>query len=146
MPVISSLLQAKVSIAKDRGIIFDINPLTDLANFIIDYYDLSRILGNLIDNAFEAVTAEKDNYRKVWLVVKEDQSSFIFEIGNLGPPIPEVHLEKVFEPGYSTKAGELRGMGLSIVKNLIKKNNGAMSLISHQDTGTIFTLNFSKNK
>ena len=145
-PVVSALLQAKSSVAKSRDIDFEILPLSDLANLAVDYYDLSRILGNLLDNAFDAVAITSDEQRKVWINIHEDVTSYSFEIGNLGSPIPDELKHQIFEAGLSTKNGENRGMGLSIVKSLMEKNSGRIQCTSTTEKGTIFTLIFNKNQ
>ena len=145
-PVVSALLQAKTSVAKSRDIDFEILPLSDLANLAVDYYDLSRILGNLLDNAFDAVAVTSDEERKVWINIREDVTSYIFEIGNLGPPIPDQIKHQIFEAGLSTKKGENRGMGLYIVKSLMEKNSGKLNFTSSTEKGTTFTLFFNKGE
>ena len=145
-PVISALLQIKSDIAKNRGIIFEIIPMSTLGNIKADFYDLSRILGNLIENSFDAVMDEPPEKRKVWLAIREVVSNYIFDIGNFGRPIPEEIRNKIFEPGYSTKVGQLRGMGLYIVKNLVEKNSGVIGFSSDSGLGTVFTIVFLKDK
>ena len=70
---------------------------------------LISMLGNLLDNAiYELATKENK-----WLNIKiyEKDKWFIFEVVNPGH-IPEDIVEKIFEPGYTTKGEKGTGMGL----------------------------------
>ena len=97
--------------------------------------DLCCIIGNLMDNAMDAV--EDVPGGRIRLAVTEDLRGFTFVISNNGAPIPEDLLGRLFEPGVSTK-GEGHGLGLSIVRTTLAEYGGTISL----ETGpeTVFTV------
>ncbi|MDD5218115.1 MAG: HAMP domain-containing sensor histidine kinase [Candidatus Omnitrophica bacterium] len=64
-------------------------------------------------------------------------------ISDTGPGIPEDMLANLFEPFMSTKVTEHgNGLGLCLVKSLVRKNGGSISVSSFKDFGTTFTLSF----
>jgi len=78
--------------------------------------DVLKIIGVLIDNAIEAVEKEKEKYIDISFELEEDE--FIMEMYNTCSS--EIDENKIMEEGYSTK-GKGRGYGLSLVKDIIKK-------------------------
>ena len=94
---------------------------------------LKQILVNLLKNAVEALPRgghiEIDNKGRVQ---RDGRVFFELCIKDDGPGIPAEVLAKLFSPVRSSKVGQNRGIGLSIVHNLVKKLDG---LISCQSTG-----------
>ncbi len=101
---------------------------------------LKQILVNLLKNAVEAMPKgghiEINNNRRV---DRDGRVFFELCIKDNGPGIPADVLAKLFTPVRSTKAGQNRGIGLSIVHGLVKRLNGLISCRSTQ-AGTVFEL------
>ncbi len=62
-----------------------------------------------------------------------------------GEGIPEVNLEKVFAPFYTTKPTGT-GLGLSVVKKIMEIHGGHLNIQSHIGKGTTVTLWIPDNK
>ncbi|MDQ0286682.1 sensor histidine kinase regulating citrate/malate metabolism [Desulfofundulus luciae] len=139
-PEVAALVQQKAALAASRNISFGLVIETDLGKLTMRPHNLNRILGNLLDNAMEAVMflATKDRY--VRLEIREDEQSYILAVGNSGPEIKEDIRGKIFEPGFSTK-GENRGLGLAIVREIVEQHGGQVRLTSPP---TIFTVTLPK--
>ncbi|WP_075860440.1 sensor histidine kinase [Carboxydothermus pertinax] len=135
---ITALLQTKASLAESRKINFKVEVKTSLRELPLKVRDLNVILGNLIDNAFEAVEGMPLEQRKVEVELTKDLMGYVFIVKNYGLPIKPELIEKIFEPGFSTK-GEGRGMGLYSVKKLVQKYNGNIQVKSDANW-TIFTV------
>ncbi len=116
--------------------------------------DFSRVLLNLINNAFDAMkvklSAEKKSSTgssyKPTLTVKtmgfEDKVQIIVE--DNGPGIPEEIHESILQPFFTTKKGtEGTGLGLSITHDIIEAHGGSLEFDS-SDSGTTFTVNLNK--
>lgn len=120
---ITALLQTKIGLAEGRKISLEIDVQTSLKELPIKSRDINIMLGNVIDNALEAVINLPLNQRKVKVVLSEDLDGYVFKVTNYGSLIEPELLEKIFEFGVSTK-GKGRGMGLYSVKKLVQKYNG----------------------
>jgi sensor histidine kinase regulating citrate/malate metabolism len=102
----------------------------------IDEINLTSTIGNIIDNAFDAVLSDtqKDKEKIVSLYAYSEEDRYCISISNNGPMIPENDLSRIFQNKFSTKAsyeGE-RGFGLFIVKELVSQNNGRISVTSSE--------------
>jgi len=83
------------------------------------------VLGNLIDNAAEAMCSGEEKHITVCLW--EDARAFRFYVENTGAPIRPDVAENMFSQGFSTK-GEGRGMGLHIVSDILGGYGGSIRL------------------
>lgn len=127
--------------ARRRDIKFQHNIESDLENFPLKDYELSEILNNLLDNAFEAAEGSEFYKREVHLYIgKENEKSFI-EVKNTGRLIKSEHINKIFNRGFSTKNEKGHGYGLYNVKRIVEANNGRIQL-SVEDHYVIFKLLF----
>ena len=102
--------------------------------------DITHILSTLIDNAIKH-TEEK---KKVIIELKRVKDKLLINIKNKGEEIPISEREKIFDRFYridkSRNRNEKRyGLGLSIAKATIIKNNGTIS-VDYKDGYTIFTV------
>lgn len=144
-PTLAALLQSKITLAESQGIACQCEVTTELKELLVPGMDITRIFGNLLDNAIEALK-EATGERRLWLRIYEREEEYVFEVGNTGPAIPLALQQKIFERGFTTKKNrEGHGQGLFIVKTLVDKHKGRISVHS-SDQGTVFTLLFPRNK
>ncbi|HHW44872.1 MAG TPA: GHKL domain-containing protein [Desulfotomaculum sp.] len=135
-PEVSALIQQKAAKSANQNISFGLVIETTLDRLNMRPYNLNRILGNLLDNAMDAVIFVEPKDRYIRLEIKEDEKNYIIKVANSGPAIPEYLREKIFEPGFSTK-GENRGLGLAIVKEIVIQHGGQVQVSSPP---TVFTV------
>ncbi len=126
---ITALLQTKTGLAEAKKINLIIDVDTSLRNLPLETRDANIILGNLIDNAMEAVEELLPEQRNVEVTLAQDLEGYVFDIRNCGPPIEPEVMERLFDYGFSTK-NEGRGMGLYSVKKLVQKYNGKVQVTS----------------
>jgi len=139
-PTLRSLLIGKYMHAKELRIDFSVDPESSMRNippFVSRHY-LLTILGNLIDNAFEAcrLSARKS---KVVLSMS-DFGDLIFEVEDSGPGVPESMVEKIFERGVSTKKSADNGVGLFLVRQALFDMNGSVSVEDSELGGARFVV------
>lgn len=137
-PALSALFYIKTGLATSRGIQLDIMIETRVENLTMPPHELNRVLGNLINNAFDSVASLDRENRKVFIRVTKLDKLCIFQIGNYGKLDPEVK-NKIFDRGYSTKQGEHQGLGLFIVRQLVEKYRGHVE-VDNQDGMVVFTI------
>lgn len=120
-PAIYSLLASKYHKADELGIKIDLKVFVDLNTLKIKVYELTRILGILLDNAIEA-TMECDNKFIDLEIIKDEahrRNAIIIKNTYLDK---DVNIDKIFEKSYSTKPNNT-GLGLWEVRQILKKNN-----------------------
>lgn len=104
--------------------------------------DLARVFQNLIVNAREA--AGRGAAGTLWITVRvPDEHDLIrISIEDDGPGIAEQDLERIFQPGFSTKPTGSDGQGLSIVRGLIEAAGGSIQASIRPSGGARFEMNF----
>lgn len=98
-------------------------------------HELITILGNLLDNAIEAMTDSEDKTVEVHLSYEDNW--LLIEVSDSGPGIANELQKEVFKKGYSTK-GENRGFGLYLVEKSIEALGGELIIDSKLRLGTNF--------
>ena len=99
--------------------------------------ELNQVWTNLIHNALQAM----ENKGSLKIDVKQQDGSIVVSITDSGKGIPPEILPRIFEPFFTTKpAGEGSGLGLDIVKKIIDKHQGKITVDSSpgQTTFTVF--------
>ncbi len=143
-PVFAGFLLGKLSYAREKNIKLIISedsymPEIDDESII---HELITIVGNLIDNALEAVTnCEK---KQVELEIQYGDTLTI-TVQDTGKGIPEEEIGALFTKGYSTK-GDNRGYGLYLVKESIQRINGEIHMHSLVGKGTTITIEIPKGR
>lgn len=111
-----------------------------------DFGELRQVVCNLIANAIDANEA---GGRVLVSSTRGWNGDVEIAVEDWGPGIPAAAKEKIFEPFYTTKPNVGSGLGLFVVKELVQKNGGRLSLATNTDEllhGTRFTLTFSTMK
>ncbi len=111
---------------------------------IIGHWDESairRIVDNLASNAVKYGAVDK----KISIIVKKLNNEVQIIIHNEGNPINEVDQANIFEPFHrsdSATQGNQKGwgLGLALVRGLVKGHGGNITLLSTVETGTLFTI------
>lgn len=141
---ISGLLLSKIRRGKELGIEVTVDRRSRLKHFPahMDHHDFVLILGNLIENAFDALEDVEREIKEVYVSVEQDEETLSLLVEDNGCGMTEETRRRMLQRGYSTKQRENRGIGLSLVKQIVDKGNGELSCESHPDEGTSFILTF----
>ncbi|AFC33599.1 CitS [Paenibacillus mucilaginosus 3016] len=130
-PVIASQVQAKVAASISRKIRFqhDFQNLCKLPLNALKSVDMVKVIGNLVDNAFDEVEKLPVEEREVLLTGWVDNGDFHIKVKNpCHNPPSEEEIAQLFKPGFSTKEGEHHGLGLSIVKGIVEGYKGSIQV------------------
>ncbi|BFK82040.1 sensor histidine kinase [Clostridium baratii] len=125
---ISAMLISKRLIANENNISFKINEKSYMkeTHGNISSVDLITILGNLIENAFDACL-EKEGQGQVDVFIDEDEENVIIEVSDNGKKIDEEIKDDIFKNGVSSK-GKGRGIGLSTIKGRVDLYGGNIEI------------------
>lgn len=126
-PAINALLQVKLGVCEKGGIQVKLDIRSAWKDLSIPGWEMCKVLGNLLDNAIDALQEVSD--RRLTLTLTEDLKAFRFSVKNSGPMIPVKLQASIFQPGITTKAAG-HGMGLFIVRRTVQEWGGDIRLIS----------------
>ena len=134
-PAVNALLAAKSAECESRHIDMQLEIESAWGNLAAEDYLVCRVLGNLIDNAVDALSGTQEP--RITVKLSESVNACLFTVSNNGPRIPDDIREHIFTQGFSTK-GEGRGMGLAICRSIMQKAEGELSVESDAAM-TVFT-------
>ena len=128
---LNALIMSKISRGKQAGVDVKIDVIRSLTPMKIYDWDLNRILGNLLDNAIEAL--EKVSGEKVVeLIIEGGEESNRLEVITHGVYLPDEVQARIFQRGYSSKEEAGHGLGLAICKELV---DSIMAVFPSRKTG-----------
>ena len=138
---ITALMLAKSVVAAERGVELQLVEDARLEHPLIDAREGLTVLGNLIDNALDAAVGGERRPPLVRVFLADDAGALLVRVRDTGAGVPEPDRARVFEPGYSTKEGSGRGVGLSLVRELVERRGGWIEVHDADDGrgGAVFT-------
>ncbi|MDQ6418869.1 sensor histidine kinase [Paenibacillus sp. LHD-117] len=147
-PMIAGILIGKFNRANELKVSLDIDRSSSFKDIpeTLDRNLLVTIIGNLIDNALDAVLESRAEGRKVMALFVDTGDVLTIQISDNGEGIPELAADRIFELGYSTKKEHNRGFGLPIVNQAVQQLRGTISFRNHPDGGAIFTVMVPKTR
>ncbi|MEU4089598.1 sensor histidine kinase [Streptomyces aureus] len=140
-PLLAALLVGKATVATERGVALWISDRTLLPDRLVDPRGLVTVVGNLVDNALDAVAGTP--HARVEVELRTEGRTAVLRVRDTGPGIPEARRELVFTDGWSTKqppAHGKRGIGLSLVRRLAERQGGSAEVTDADGGGAQFTV------
>ncbi|MEU5768085.1 sensor histidine kinase [Streptomyces asoensis] len=140
-PLLAALLVGKATVAAERGVALWVSDGTRLPDRLIDPRGLVTVLGNLVDNALDAVAGKP--HARVEVELRTEGRTAILRVRDTGPGIPADQRELIFTEGWSTKkppAHGKRGIGLSLVRRLAERQGGHATVGEAAGGGAEFTV------
>jgi signal transduction histidine kinase len=136
---------------KENGVAFECTIAKNLAAGVpeveIIAQDFSKVLLNVLNNAFFAVREKKQSGNPgfepaVELTTAVRDKKLVITVRDNGPGIPAGNIQKVFEPFFTTKPTGFgnTGLGLSITNDIVKAHGGDISVQSRENEFTEFVI------
>jgi len=129
-------------LARDLGQLYGDRLVTEGADApLAGWFDpdaLRRALVNLIDNGLTACR-EAGVPERVTLRLAAADGGARLEVADRGAGIPPGHLDRIFEPDFTTK-GDGMGLGLAVVQGIVAGHGGAVRVASTPGEGAVFTI------
>ena len=135
--LVEETLQLMGSEAKNKNIEVAVNTDRNLKTLWIDPNQVRQILINLISNAIHATPAQG----RIAIGLDNTANGISIRVEDTGTGIPKEHMEKIFEPFFSTKSpGQGTGLGLFVTREIVEKLNGNIKVHSRFGHGARFTV------
>ncbi len=135
-PVVAALLLGKSAEAAERGIDLAVRgdlagpgqPSRDQPSRDLPARDLVTVLGNLLDNAFDAVGSS--DQKRVVLDLADAHGTLSLVVGDSGPGLSADDAARALERGWTTKASGAggRGVGLALVAQVARRHGGSVEV------------------
>lgn len=146
-PAVAALLIGKTARAAELNVkfVFKEGSYYSKADMQLPSELLVTVIGNLIENAFEAMNECEDYNQQNELIfgIYSKPKAVLITVDDTGIGIAPEHLGQIFENGFSTK-GTGRGTGLYQVKQMVERANGNITVESQEGIGTSFSVSFTK--
>ena len=143
-PSIAALLIGKSARASELNIKFILNDESHYSktDLLLPSELMVTVIGNLIDNAFEAINIKNiQRQKELCFGIYSRENALLITVEDTGIGISKDNLEHIYDNGFSTK-GEGRGTGLYQVKEMIEAIGGKITVESQENVGTSFTVIF----
>ncbi len=134
-PAVAALLLAKTTVAAEQDVRLVVSEDSHLDQPEVRARSLLTVIGNLVDNAIEAL-AGSPGPREITIRLRDDDGVHIAVTDN-GAGIAPADLDRIFLDGYSTKAtdsGTRRGLGLALVQRIVHRAGGRITVSSEHGT------------
>ena len=141
-PTVDRVLRMLNGIAAENEIQIQTEVIQDCSILIIED-DLYQIIFNLVENGIKYNMPGG----KLFITLDRQDDNAVLSVRDTGVGIPEDSLSHVFERFYRVDKARARktggsGLGLSIVRNMVERNGGSISVESVLGQGSVFTLMF----
>ncbi len=138
---VSGLLLGKATRARELGIDLHLDRQSSLEELPppLQANDLVLILGNLLENAMDAVREAPEGTRQVKCRLSGTADMVEIRVEDNGPGIEPGNLDRIFEQGFSTKGGANHGIGLALVRQIVEFAHGQIQVESGPGK-TVFTI------
>ncbi|MGD8118947.1 ATP-binding protein [Vibrio sp. TRT 29B02] len=155
-PLIAGMLLGKTERARELGLRLVVEEGSRLEPLPkrINPEDLVTILGNLIDNAFdatrEAITKETlfaPHRRTIEVSISDFGNEVILEVIDQGCGLPEnMSVESLVRRGVSSKDKATRGVGLYLINELAIRYHGELEMVNNKQHGARITVYLPKEE
>lgn len=113
----------------------------DLAPVHANPREVEQVIFSLLTNAEHAMEKQEEGKRKLIVRTRPSALGAAVEVTDTGPGILPEHLDRVFDPFWTTKApGEGRGLGLSIAHSIVTEQGGEIRVDSEPGGGARFVV------
>jgi PAS domain S-box-containing protein len=147
---LNEVILAVVDLIRAESVLQGLSIATDLSSRLAvihgDGIQLQQVILNLILNGAAAMRNSPSGQRKIIVrTAMLDSRTVKSFVTDFGTGIDERHIDRLFEPFYTTKPEGL-GMGLSISQTIIKAHGGTMEARNNREGGATFAFTLPANQ
>ena len=134
---------------QQKNVSIDFQPDSDIQNVWGDQFKITEVINNYITNALDHVEDIDGTGKKIEVTIKEQGKKVRFEIFNTGLPIPKEDIDKLWSKFFKVDRASNRqfggsGIGLSIVKAIMKLHNNNFGVVNYKN-GVQFFFELDRN-
>nr|WP_321271920.1 sensor histidine kinase [uncultured Tolumonas sp.] len=140
---VAGLLLSKYIRAQELGLSLEFDPTCRLSKPLPDALtadDLTTILGNLLDNAFEATLKNPNSSKQISLLISDQTNELVIEVADNGTGIDPHIVDNIFERGVTTKEEGGHGYGMYLIQRYVSHAGGHIILDEADPMGAIISL------
>jgi two-component system phosphate regulon sensor histidine kinase PhoR len=142
VPIVRQVVDSLQTLARDRGVSVDVNGSTSLM-VLGEQDELVRIFENLVENALKYGAAGKRVDITLTRGSSDGEPEAQVSVRDYGPGIAPEHLPRLTERFYRVDVAESRaqggtGLGLALVKHILNRHRGKLSIESSPGAGATF--------
>ncbi|MDD2978524.1 MAG: sensor histidine kinase [Hespellia sp.] len=143
---IAALILGKKNRAKELNITFNLlkGSFLEAHNDYLSATDLVTIIGNLIENAFDALTHVEET-REVNLFIESGKDALLIIVDDTGDGMDEDTIRTLLQGPYTTK-GSGHGVGLTLIRNIVTRCEGILDIESERGEGSSFSITIKKKR
>lgn len=123
------LLEAELA---SRKIIIELDLAESIPTSLIDSVQFQQVFYNLIQNASQAISSNKG---RITLRTRVNDFEAVISVEDNGTGISPDHMGAIFEPYRTTKSSG-SGLGLLIVRRIVREHGGEIAIESEENKGT----------
>lgn len=125
--VISTCAKVAAPLLRETNVTLEQDVARDLPAVICDEVLMRQAVMNLLANACQAMS-EQEGKRSLYVASWTEDGEVCLSIEDTGPGIPKDLRESIFESFFSTKGQSGTGLGLGVVRNVMRRFNGTAAL------------------
>lgn len=133
---LDALIYSKMASARKNNVKLQVKLINKLLKIPVSDWDLNRIVGNLLDNAIEAVSRLEMNEKIVEIRINGDKEKNRIEVISYGLLISAEVKKRIFERGFTSKKEVGHGIGLAICKELLDRYQGNIYIDKNEQEKT----------
>jgi anti-sigma regulatory factor (Ser/Thr protein kinase) len=144
-PILAALVLAEMNLARQRGIELSLHATSSLSALPgrLTAADAVTVVGNLLDNAIDAVDRMPRDRRRVELRLAEDEEALTITVRDYGAGLPVTAMDRLFTRGFSSKNAHA-GVGLTLAAAAVTAARGAIDVRRHVQ-GTTFEVTIPRS-
>jgi two-component system, OmpR family, phosphate regulon sensor histidine kinase PhoR len=144
VPIVRQVVDGLETLARDRGVSVNVEAVNALT-ILGDHDELVRVFENLVENALKYGAAGRRVDIKLAPATAEGEPEGRVSVRDYGPGIAPEHLPRLTERFYRVDVTESRaqggtGLGLALVKHILNRHRGRLSIESTPGVGATFTI------
>jgi two-component system, OmpR family, phosphate regulon sensor histidine kinase PhoR len=145
IPIVRQVVDGLQTLARDRGVTINVEAIGSLT-VLGDRDELVRLFENLVENALKyGAPGKRVDIRLALATAADGEPEAIASVRDYGPGIAPEHLPRLTERFYRVDVRESRaqggtGLGLALVKHILNRHRGRLSIESEPGAGATFVV------